>query len=50
LRRKLTRTEVAVRSGTTPLWMLDLPSLNVISRVTSIGNETYLLDMLPARR
>jgi len=30
--------------------MLDLPSLNLISRVTSIGNETYLLDMLPARR
>ena len=32
------------------LWMLELPSLNVISRVTGIGNETYLLDILPARR
>lgn len=47
---KLTRTEVAVRSGTTPLWMLELPSLNLISRVTGIGNETYLLDIFPARR
>jgi hypothetical protein len=24
--------------------------LNVLSRVTGIGNETYLLDILPARR
>jgi hypothetical protein len=30
--------------------MLELPSLNVILCVTGIGNETYLLDMLPARR
>jgi hypothetical protein len=30
--------------------MLELPSLNVLSRVTGIGNETYLLDILPARR
>jgi DNA-binding beta-propeller fold protein YncE len=32
------------------LWMLDLPSFTVTSRVTGIGNETYLLDILPAGR
>jgi len=32
------------------LWMLDLPSFTVASRVTGIGNETYLLDILPAGR
>jgi hypothetical protein len=30
------------------LWMVDPLSLVPISRVTGIGNETYLLDVLPA--
>jgi len=32
------------------LWMIDLPTFTVTSRVTGIGNETYLLDILPAGR
>jgi hypothetical protein len=29
---------------------MDLPARRVVSRVTGIGNETYLLDILPAPR
>ncbi len=36
--------------GSSVLWMLDLPGFTVASRVTGIGNETYLLDILPAGR
>lgn len=32
------------------LWMLDLAGFTVMSRVTGIGDETYLLDILPAGR
>lgn len=32
------------------LWLLDLARFAVLSRVTGIGNETYLLDLLPAGR
>jgi DNA-binding beta-propeller fold protein YncE len=34
--------------GSSVLWMIDLPTFTVTSRVTGIGNETYLLDILPA--
>lgn len=32
------------------LWTLDMPRFAVASRVTGIGNESYLLDILPAGR
>ncbi len=34
--------------GSSVLWMIDLRTFTVTSRVTGIGNETYLLDILPA--
>jgi len=36
--------------GSSMLWTLDLPGFTVASRVTGIGNETYLLHILPAGR
>jgi hypothetical protein len=32
------------------VWVLELPSGKVVGRVTGVGNETYLLDILPAPR
>ncbi len=37
-------------SGSGVVWVMDLPARQVVSRVTGIGNETYLLDILPAPR
>jgi DNA-binding beta-propeller fold protein YncE len=36
--------------GSSVLWMLDLARFAVTARVTGIGNETYLLGVLPAGR
>lgn len=36
--------------GSSVLWMLDLARFAVTSRVTGIGNESYLLGILPAGR
>jgi DNA-binding beta-propeller fold protein YncE len=35
--------------GSGVLWVMDVPSRKVIGRVTGVGNETYLLALLPAR-
>jgi DNA-binding beta-propeller fold protein YncE len=32
------------------VWVMDLPARRVVGRVTGVGNETYLLDILPAAR
>ena len=32
------------------LWILDLATTKVVGRVTGVGNEAYLLDILPAPR
>ena len=37
-------------SDSSILWMLDMPGFSVGLRVAGIGNETYLLDVLPAGR
>lgn len=29
------------------LWVMDVPARKVVSRVTGVGNETYLLALLP---
>src|SRR5262245_36909572 len=36
-------------SGSGVLWILDVPARKVVGRVTGVGNETYLLALLPAR-
>jgi DNA-binding beta-propeller fold protein YncE len=35
--------------GSGVLWVMDVPSRKVVGRVTGVGNETYLLALLPAR-
>lgn len=35
--------------GSGVLWVLDVPARKVVGRVTGVGNETYLLALLPAR-
>ena len=35
--------------GSGELWVLDVPARKVVGRVTGVGNETYLLALLPAR-
>jgi YVTN family beta-propeller protein len=37
-------------SGSGVVWVMDLPARRVVGRVTGVGNETYLLDILPAPR
>ena len=37
-------------SGSSVVWVLDLKAIRVVSRVTGVGNEAYLLDILPSRR
>ncbi len=34
--------------GSGVLWVIDVPARKVVSRVTGVGNETYLLALLPA--
>jgi DNA-binding beta-propeller fold protein YncE len=36
-------------AGSGVLWVMDLATRKVVSRVTGIGNETYLLALLPSR-
>ena len=35
--------------GSGVLWILDVPARQVVGRVTGVGNETYLLALLPGR-
>ena len=35
--------------GSGVLWVMDVPARKVVGRVTGVGNETYLLALLPAR-
>src|SRR5262249_11276612 len=37
-------------SNSSVVWLLDLTSLKIVSRVPGVGNESYLLDILPAPR
>lgn len=37
-------------SGSGVVWLIDLTTAQVVSRVTGVGNETYLLAILPAPR
>jgi len=37
-------------SGSGVVWLLDVPARKVVSRVTGVGNEAYLLDILPGPR
>jgi hypothetical protein len=36
--------------GSSMLFLVEVPSLKLAGRVTHVGNESYLLDILPARR
>ena len=36
-------------SGSSVLWVLDLERMVVLGRVTGVGNEAYMVDILPAR-
>jgi DNA-binding beta-propeller fold protein YncE len=36
-------------AGSGVLWVLDVPARKVVGRVTGVGNETYLLALLPGR-
>ncbi len=37
-------------SGSRVVWVLDLASRKIVGRVTGVGNEAYLLDILPGPR
>jgi DNA-binding beta-propeller fold protein YncE len=37
------------KPGSGVLWIMDVPARKVVGRVTGIGNETYLLALLPKR-
>ena len=36
------------RAGSGVLWIVDVAARKVVSRVTGVGNETYLLALVPA--
>ena len=36
--------------GSGVVWVIDVPARKVVGRVTGVGNESYLLDILAAPR